>query len=460
MINEFAKKIIASESVISFFNLATKPIAIANSFVIVGFLSIGDFGIYKLVLSFYALISGFSIDFLDNLILNEMSIFHGEKKDKKSRKIFKEYFFFKIFFGFLLTGGVFLFSNIISRHYGAEVSSWIKIISFLFIFDNVKSLLNIFFQFKLKFFISSSYLFFSEVVKILLILLIVKTIGLGISQLLFINVFTSFIMLIFLFIIFLRERNKDNNILSEDEKDYEEILLPGVMKIYGKWAFARHYILNFSQNIRPWIINYFLGTEAVAIFSIAYDFSGNLKSLVSLDSLKTIIPRELGDKEKTKNLFIRGSKYMTYLYIVFFFVGMTAVTILIKIFLSKYNQALPYFYIISSTMFIYGIYTLTGRILYSLRKQKELFLLPLINIISIVVFSILLIPIFGLYGASMEFVITQVAALVVSYLILIKYKPELKIKIEDILFLDNYDKEIFRSGYLIVKDKMKKFLKI
>jgi O-antigen/teichoic acid export membrane protein len=111
-------------------------------------------------------------------------------------------------------------------------------------------------------------------------------------------------------------------------------------------------------------------------------------------------------------------------------------------------------------MFIYGISTITGRILYSLRKQRELFLLPLVNIISIIVFSAILIPAFGLYGVSVEFVMTQFIAFVVSYLILVKHKPELKIKTKEILLLDEYDRIAIMRGYFFIKNKVKVFLRI
>ncbi len=455
MISDFYRKLIVGEVVNSFFIVVTKPLTLINSFVIIGLLSLHDFGVYRLVLSFQSMVSGFSINFLDSLVLNEMNVTHGEKQNGRARYIFKEYVYLKLLVGIALTLGVFFLAEVIGSYYDGAVAMWIRIISFLFVIENIRSLLVIFLQYKLNFFLSSFYSFAYEAVKLILIFLIYTYHTLNVSEVLLLTVFTHLAIIPFML------RPVVRGYIQEDRMDegYSEkkSLLLELLKKCGSWTISRYYLLNFSQNVRPWIINGFLGTEAVAIFSVALSFLGSLKSFISFNSLKVYLPRELGSEEKLIGIIGRGGRYLTYIYACIFFGGLVAVPLTVYLLFPKYILSLPYFYIISSSMFFFGISTIVGQILYSLRLQRELFFTVLVGLISTAIFSVLLIPFFGLYGVAWEFFFTQFIVFMVSYFFLLQYKPELRITMREVLFFDEYDKILFFRGLHFLRKRIMSF---
>lgn len=451
MANEFYKKLVMGEAVNSFFLLATKPLTLVNSFVTIGILSFYEFGIYKLVISFQGMVSGFSINFLDNLVLNEMNVCHGEKCPEKSKSVFREYVWAKLIVGGILTTSVFFLADLISTYYGEDIAVWIRIISFLFLVENIKSLIIIFLQYRLNFFLSSFYTFAYEGIKLVLIFLLYRYREFGVTELLFLSVFTHILVIPFMLPAVIRgyvKKEEDDGMCGKTGS-----LLWLLMKRCGGWTVARYYLLNFSQNIRPWLIKWFLGVEAVAIFSVAVSFLGSLKSLISFNSLKVYLPRELGNEEKMKAIVIRGGRYITYIFVGIFISGTVAVPLAIHFFFPKYGLSLPYFYIISISMLFFGVSTITGQILYSLRRQKELFFTALAGLVSTVFFSVLLAPRFGLYGIAGEFLFTQIAVFLLSYALLLKNRPDLRFSLRGLFVLDEYDKIFLRKWVELLKIK-------
>ena len=172
--------------------------------------------------------------------------------------------------GTILTLCVFFLADVIGSYYDGAIAVWIRIISFLFLIENIKSLLIIFLQYKLNFFLSSFYSFAYEAVKLVLIFFLYTYHTLNIFEVLLLTVFTHLLIIPFILPSVVRgyaQENKANDVYSEKES-----LLLDLLKKCGSWTISRYYLLNFSQNVRPWIINGFLGTEAVAIFSVALSF--------------------------------------------------------------------------------------------------------------------------------------------------------------------------------------------
>lgn len=452
MTEKIAGKIFKGEAINSFFILLTKPVILTTSLLVAGFFSLYEYGTYKLLMSFYALISGFSVNFLDNLILNEMNIFHGNQEEDKSKKIFREYFFLKVGVGFFLLVSVFLLSEGIARYYSGDIGQWVKIVTFLFLIENLKNVILIFFQYKLKFFLSSLYVFSLELIKLLLIIGAHFFFVFGIRELLWIIVIAnlSVVLLSFPFLLVGIKKNSGN-----DTCFIRESLLLKTIVLHGKWVIIRSYFINFVQNIRPWLIKYFLGVEAVALFSIAVDFVDNLKSIISFNSIKVFLPRKMNDPESMRKIYVKGSKYITYIFVLLGIVGIIAIPIIIKIFIPKYIDSLPYFFIMILSLLFFGVSTMANKVLYSLRKQKELLYLSFWNAFFIVVFNMIFVPILGLglWGFSLEFLINQVCIAVLSYIFVVRFRPELKFSYKD-FFLDKNDRSFLKKIPRVLYEKI------
>lgn len=457
MLQDFYRKIIFGETINSIFIALTKPLALLNAFIIIGILSLHDYGLYTLVLSFQALVSGFSVNFMDNLVLNEMNVAYGEKNQQRGEKIFREFVRIKIGIGLALTMAIFFGASLVGNYLGSEVHAWVKIISFLFIIDNIKSLLLIFFQYRTKFFFASVYSFVYEALKIILIGSVFLLKGdVEVVSILMITVITHVLILPVFLLLLIGKGWKKTQAEQEERTSLVKGDLFQLAKNYGGWALARYYLLNFYQNMRPWLIKFYLGTEAVALFSVALSFLGSLKSLVSFNALRVFLPRALNNEERMQGIMFRGSRYITYLYGVLFLFGMGAVPAVVFTFFPKYASSLPYFYIMAFSMLFYGMTAIVSQILYSLRRQKDLFSISLICLVCTILLTALIVPIMGLYGFAFEFFITQVLTLLLSYTYLLRYKPNLRPSLRQLFCFDAYDRELWMAGWRAFKGKLKR----
>ncbi len=448
---EFYKKIIRGEGINSLFIAATKPLTLVNGFVLLKFLSLRDFGLYNLVLSFQSIVSGFSINFLDTLVLNEMNIYNGQKQPERARSILREYSIFKIIVGLVLTLAVYGLADRIGLYYGPDAGSWIRVIAFLFIIENTKALVTLALEYRTNFLLSASYDFFYEVIKLVLIVVVFKYTTLNVQTMLILSVATHLLIIPFLLPKILPDlmgKSTDKATLQATES-----LLARLIKKYGPWAVARYYLLNFTQNVRPWVVKYFVGVEGVAIFSVALNFLGALKGLISFNSIKIFLPRQLDNEEKLKDLYIRGGRYVTYAFFGIFLFGATVVPILVNWILPKYSPSLPYFFIVLASMLFFGVQSIIGQILYSVRRQKELFFIPVIGAGSIIFFNLILTPTLQLYGIALEFFLTQLLMTLAAYYFLLKEKPNFRLSFKSLLIFDEYDKLLFNRTLVTLRSK-------
>lgn len=451
MVSEFAKNLVKGEAVNSSFVLLTTPLSLINSLIVIRFLSLHDYGVYNLVLSFYAIIAGFSFTFMDNLVLNEMNVYYGQRHATKAKKAYREYVIFKLIVCAILAVAIFFGSDLIGQRYGQDSGTWIRIVSFLFIAEGIKALFILLLQYRLNFFLSSSYTFIFELVKLLLILFVHRYRGLGVSEVLSIMVACHALILPFLLPAVIKGYFQKEG--DEPTDTHQGSVLWTIAKRYGPWAIARHYFLNFSQNIRPWLINHYLGTEAVAIFSVASSFFDSLKSLVSFNSLKVFLPRELDNHERMMSIVTRGGRYITYAYFVIMLSGSLGVYLLVTFFFPKYTPSLHYFAIIVFALLIYGLFIIVSQILYSLRRQKEIFLIPVIGFTSTVILTALFVPWIKLYGVALEFLLTQIITFLAAYAFLLRVRPELRISWRTVFIPNSQDKALLRRGWDIIKAK-------
>ena len=113
----FSQKFIEGEVKSGFWNTALYGIVALNSFIIVYFLSVYEYGVYQLILSVVALAESLTVGILDDVIFSDLSRYMGNDNHISAKKLFKEHAFFRIGSSIFLAILVILFSSLISAHY-------------------------------------------------------------------------------------------------------------------------------------------------------------------------------------------------------------------------------------------------------------------------------------------------------------------------------------------------------
>lgn len=411
-------------------------VSAANVFLMLRILSLHEFGIYQLVLAFYSIVTTFSVDSIHEVVANDMNRFLNEKKLEQYRHLFSEYALLRVVLGAITALVVFLFANLIGARYGEAITSYIRVIALLFLLEGFRKPLFTVLKAHLYFGISTGQALIVASVKLIGFIILIKLGSFNILTVVIVHVFgytVSTAVMSWFFLVKLRH--------SFTWKVFgRSKVIWAIVRQHGKWAIAGEQISRFTQNIRPWLINYLLNPSAVAIFSLALGLVGMLNSFLPLRTFSTLIPRELADKRRLHFIYRNSVKFVGLAGMAIAVVAFFVFPPVIKLILPKYAVSFPYFKLLLFVLLpLAGFSYLTRAILVALREQKVLFTRPLLQFIPTVIFSFLLIPKLGLWGAAIEYTITFIFLAVVLYTYLARVVPELRLNFWELVSLNRDD---------------------
>ncbi len=426
-------------------NVLTKVFVFVNVIFILKYLTIYEYGVYKLVFSIYVVLGGMLLGSLDGLVLNEVSCFLSNKELEKAKRLLGEFLLVKVCLSVIAFLILFLGSNMVSLRYNQSIGEFIKILSFLYITDSLTSIFLVFYKSKLNFFVPAFMPFFTEFIKFFLIVYLITINGLNIKNLLWLSVISATVVCLILVI----------NALIRYRFSFEkhrEIILLNIIKSHGKWALMKSFIINLPSNIRLWIIRIFISTEAVAIFSLIESLYLQVEKIIPKQAFTSIIPRYVR-KDNNKELALIYKSSVKYYLILYVFIGVLAFfigPIFIKIFFSKYIIALPYFKLMLILLLLQG-FSLTGMIIYSFRKQKFLFMQPIISIFLVLILNLILVPFFHIWGLVIAYILRDYIVALIYYKYLCRVDNNFRLKLKELFVFDNGDKKLVRQLFFSSK---------
>ncbi len=172
----------------------------------------------------------------------------------------------------------------------------------------------------------------------------------------------------------------------------------------GKWEVLRTFFVNIFSGVDQWVVGYFLGLEAVAIFS----FASMMNSLLvqALPFRQILFPfmarMSAGASERTSFVARRMSKYSVWLATLTIIVAAVCAPTAVRLFAPKYMAAVPIFLFLSVSQIMNGYSVSHGPLLYALNEQRFLLALGFVTTISSFTFLPLLTKFFALMGAVAE----------------------------------------------------------
>lgn len=407
---------------------------LVNSFFIISALSLYQFGLYQLVLAFIELVGSFNLDLFDGVVSVEMRRYFNSGNVAIAKRIFKEYAVVKIMVAVLMTLGVFLGANWAAGHYGSDIALFIKIASLIFIIAALQSLERIIIKnsFSMIYYSSGG---IREVVKFFLLAGVVFYGHLGITKVLVIHILGWLGSLIFTSFFFWRIYK--NLWLKVDS--VQGFFLNGLAKAHGKWVSVRYMLTKFSKNTTPWFIKFFVNTEAVAIYSLAYNLIAFIQEFFPVNALSWIFLMKMDNKNEMGYIFRRSAKYLFWFGILAGLGSLVFVPWVVNIIFPKYYNAWPLFRIMLLVFPIFGVYKILKEVLTTLREYKILTLRIPAEAVANIASLVLFLPALGLIGASIAYVVVYVARILFFYPSLTRLHPNFRIKIKDLFSFDEDD---------------------
>lgn len=445
----FSKKFIEGEAASGFWNMAYYGIVTLNSFIILHFLEVYEYGLYQLILVVIAAAESLVIGFLDDLVLTDLSRYLGRQEKSLAKRIFNEYAFMRIFLAVLGTAVLILGAEVVSHYYRQDIALFLRIASLALIFRVGLSVMNLFFNGSLYFSAFGASVF-GEIIKFGVILGLWQWYGLGISQIIIAYVVghaAAFIFSGFHFWSWYRN-------IFKGIKAAQESLVKAMIRLYGPWMGLRYVLSRVTNNLRPWVMRIFVSTEAVGLFSFAQSLFAVIARLMPLGMLGNLMPRELDNKPRLKYIFGTMVKYSVFLSLAGAVVSLTAVPLLVGLIFPKYLPAMPLFRIMTAIIFLYGFYKVFRMTLVVFKEQKVLVLRSLDGSVLSPLILVVLLPILGVKGAAIEWVVTYLVTTILFYYYLVKAHPCLQLRLKN-FYLNKNDSKIIRQLFILARQQIK-----
>lgn len=440
--NSFSKSFLKGETSFGFWNVLSKLMGFVASIIVIKYITLYEYGVYQLVLAFSGLIGSLFLKLLTDVSLNDIIRFVGEKKESFAKKLFQQYAFFKILIGVISFLVVFWGAEIISTYYDENVAGLFRLASFLILIDTVYNVIKVVLEARLKFNAIASRPVVYQFFRIILVVTFLLIFGLNIENILIINIIASTLATVVFVPMFLK-----NYFLWKDIDKEKENVLFSIVKKHGKWSMIRPAIASIPNNIQPWLIKIFVGTEAVGIFNLASMLFATIKSFLPLNTLTYLVPLEISNKERSQKIFSYSIKYITIFSILLWIVSFIGGYLFIGAILPKYKESLPLFYIMLLSLPFSAFGSVIASFLIAMRKQKYFFVQMISKMIFSTAMYLVLLPIFGLVGLAIESILTSVFVCVLLLFYIHKIKIGLKIESKTIFSFDEKDISFFKNLY-------------
>lgn len=186
-------------------------------------------------------------------------------------------------------------------------------------------------------------------------------------------------------------------------------------KEQGIFAFLTHQVKNVQMNLYPWIIKFFLGVEAVAVFAVLQKLQGAVMKVVQpLDSTLLPLVSEMDKVEDIRPFHNRISKYSFWISFGAFILISALVPFVLKPYIGQSfpGQEMAMVILLAALPF-YALGFPIRSVLFRFREQA--FITKLVFVTTIILFgaTIVLTYYFGLVGAALATLLFYASDLII-----------------------------------------------
>ncbi|MFY9462912.1 MAG: oligosaccharide flippase family protein [Candidatus Sungiibacteriota bacterium] len=397
----FARSFVHGELHLGFWSFVKKSAGALDSFFILRSLTLYQFGVYQLLISFYGILSDFFHDVFGEVASNDIARFIGEGKEDRAKRLFFEYAFFRLVMAGIPCAALFFAVPLFSSRYGSEIAGWIGILSFLFLADAAVALMTLLLKLRLQFKILAPRATVQKLLQFLTLSFFYFFSHLGIRE-----IFLSQIAGAVGVTLLLLPATVSSFAPWRRVKAYQSFLGIRIIQSYGKWEIPRSVLNDFTGKIRPWLIKLFLSTEAVGIFGIANMFISALKDFVPTRTPGALIPRRVRDPAALARFYRFGTKYYVWFALIICGGAAVGTPLAVWFLFPKFVSSLPLFYTMLIIVPIFAFVKPMTFFLVAFRRQKFLFGQTIVQNALWCVLFVVLVPMVGILGLGVAEVLT------------------------------------------------------
>ena len=382
--------------------IAVKVLALVNVFIILRHLSVYDYGLVQLVLTVVSTIGGFLLPGLGSVLISDLARERGEGKLGHVATIARQYALLQVVLGVLAFLVLFLGSALLATYLNQPtIGFYLQIASFSYLAGVLRGLLTVLATVELRFAFQNVLFVLDEGFK-LVFLLIGFSLGLGLVGVLYAAVLTPVAVVLLT--------------LPWGAKSFKPLLSAPpatepwwtLLTAHRFWGISSSYLTTLNQNARLWMVQLFLGTEAVGLFSFAQGLASQAGSLITFSNITTpILAGAVHEPKRFANLGTRALKYHFWIAAFTLIPGMLLTPLFIHVLFPAYKGAIVITLIYLVTLIPSAANVVLSGLYPALKRQRDYFFnATLVKTFTLVISAPPLILFFGIIGAAIEPLIT------------------------------------------------------
>jgi len=433
-------------------SIVLKGFTILYLIIVLKQLSLYQYGVAELVMSVAGLMAIFHLPGLHSVVIADMSRERGQGNEKRSREILHDYVRLR-YVGALIPWALLFFgAEFVSHYYNEEISTMIRILSFTFLSGPIKTALQIIFRVHLKFKETAFLSFMDEGYKLLIAAIAVLYLGLGPLGVIVAYVFSDLLSTLTALVLWkehLRDIFPPLNRLSEDKNEH----FYSILLTHGKWGIMTNSLGSLGNTIRVWVVKIFLGTEAVALYSVAQGLFLQTSTLFPLGQvIAPIVYENFNNHEKLSHMVSKGIKYQVLGHAIVVSGVIFAVPVLIWNVFPQYGDSLMVFFAMLPALFPMAFSGMFSMLFVAKQRQRNLFEVTVLRTLSIAILTPLFIWWFGVIGVSFEILATAIIFALERYRKSKLLLPGFRLTLRELVLFDDYDRQVLsRVKVTIVK---------
>ncbi len=433
--------------------LLIKVIGVFSVLLTLNHLTVYEYGFAELVITAVPLLSLFLLPGLNVTVIADMGLERGKGDLPRMKGLLLSFLRLQVLFSVLIFAIVFFGVHVLAVWYGKPDAAFLfEIISFSFLVSPIRTtaqtLQSVYFRFRQQ----SIQTILEEVWKLLLLVVFFFVFNMSAAGLVLAIVLSQVFALISIAVPFSRI---DPLLWKTRAVHYSTFYF---LWHHGKWGIFSSYLGTVGKNIRPWIVKFFLGTEAVAIFAVVQGLIGHTVSLVPLDLIvKPMFPQYVHMKERFYRFITKAVKYELLVYIFVSVAAMAFSPFLIAWFFPQYVPAVPLFQIMLIMLISSAFDTIFTGVFYALQAQRNLFWASAYKLFLTLLLMPPLLHFFGLFGIAYANIIVNYLYVWERYLTLKRLMPDFRLEWRSFFTVDDIDRTIVAQIRRYVLKKLEVF---
>lgn len=416
-----------------------KVITLGTTFIILTRLSVYEYGLVELVLSVVPSLSFFLLPGFVNMIVADMGVARGRGDWSEVKTLFLQYSLLQAALGILAWAIVFFGANLVSLWFGGIGPDLLRVVSFTFLLSPLRAMISVLISVYQRFAAQSALSIAEELAKLLAILIGFYVFKGGVYAVVIATIAAQIVAIVILIPLGLRLYKTFSHATFLARSPFALLLN------HGKWNIAGSYLNALIHPVRIWVIKILLGTEAVGIFAVAHGLLGHATSLLPIQRVVALIlPQHADDKPLLTRLIVAGTKYQIFGYVLISVGLLGVMPFFIGYFFPNYVASLPLFFIMLLFLVPNSFGTVTS-LFFIFKEQKNLFYSITSKAVCAAILAPILILLFGLPGAALEYVLTGTWYLFERYRAARGRFPWFKLTLRDFFTFDEVDRMVLTA---------------